>query len=174
MVKIILGTTSELKIRAAKEAFKILDITPEIITVKSKSEVPNQPFGVEQILTGAKNRAKNAFQLEKADFAIGIENGIMKIDQFNKWTEILAVVVISSDGKESCAQGLAYPLPNWAVEEIKKENSEMGYVIQKLNPALEKDPISYFSDGKIKREETITQTIVAAMLEFTNSDQYKK
>jgi len=173
-MKIVLGTTSELKIRAANDAFKVLDISPEVITVKSESGVPDQPFGVEQILTGAKNRAKNAMEIEESDYAIGVENGIIKIEQINKWMETLVVVVVSSDGKESCAQGLAYPLPDWAVEEIKKENSELGHVVQRLNPALEKDPINYFSGGKIKREETITQAIVSAMLEFINSDRYKK
>lgn len=173
-MKIVLGTTSELKIRAAKEAFKILDISPEIIAVKSESGVPNQPFGMEQILTGAKNRAGNALKAQEAEFAIGIENGIIKIDQMNKWMDTLAVVVILEDGKASSAIGLAYPIPGWVVDEIKRESSELGHVVQKLNPALEKDPINYFSDGKIKREETITQAIVSAMLEFTSSDKYKK
>lgn len=120
-MKIALGTTSELKIRAAKEAFKILGITPEIIAVKSESEIPDQPFGIDQILTGAKNRAKNALKLEKYDLAIGVENGIIKIDQVNKWMETLAVSVISKDGEESYALGSAYPLPDWAVEEIQKK-----------------------------------------------------
>lgn len=173
-MKIVLGTTSDLKIRAAKEAFKILGINPEIITVKSESGVANQPFGLDQILTGAKNRAKNALQLHLADLGIGIENGIIKIDQINKWMETLAVAVIDGDGKESFALGSAYPLPDWVVKKIHNENSELGHVIQKLDPKLDKDPINYFSDGKIKREDTITQAIVFAMLEIVNGNQYVK
>lgn len=173
-MKIIIGTTSELKIRAAREAFRILNIDPEISTVKSDSEIPDQPFGIDQIITGAKNRAKNALVSNPADFSIGIENGIIHVEQLNKWMETLAVVVVASDGRISVGLGSAYPVPDWAVEIIEKENTELGKVIQKLNPDLEKDPINYFSDGTIKREETITQAVVSAMLEFVNSDKYKK
>lgn len=173
-MKIVIGTTSDLKIRAVKEAFRILKIEPEIITEKSDSEVPDQPFGIEQIIQGAENRAKNAFKSTEADLAIGIENGIIRLEQANKWMETLAVAVVSSDGKTSIGLGSAYPVPDWAVETIKSENTEMGKVIQKLDPNLEKDPISYFSGGRIKREETITQAVVSAMLEFLNSGKYSE
>lgn len=169
-MKIVIGTTSDLKIRAAREAFRMLKIEPEIVTVKSNSEIPDQPFGIEQILTGAKNRAKNALDSNSTDLSVGIENGLIEIS--NKWMETLAVAVLSSDGKESFALGSAYPVPDWAVENIKQEKTELGKVIQRLNPDLEKDPINYFSGGKIKREETITQAVVSAMLEFLNANKY--
>lgn len=173
-MKIVIGTTSDLKIRATKEAFRILKIEPDIITEKSDSEVPDQPFGIEQIIQGAGNRARNALKSTSADLGIGIENGIIRIEQADKWMETLAVVVASNDGKISVGLGSAYPVPDWAVEIIKQDDTELGKVIQGLNPDLEKDPINYFSNGNIKREETITQAVVSTMLEFLNADKYSK
>lgn len=173
-MKIVLGTTSELKIRATKTALLKLGVDAEVVGLKTDSSVSDQPFGMEEILEGAANRAKKALSEAQADLGIGIENGIIKIDELERWAEVPAVVAVSSDGTKSFSLGVTYPLPDWAVEDIKKNNSELGFIIQKLDPRSEKDPIKYFSADTIKREETLSEAIVCALIEIFHNEKYQK
>ena len=66
-MKIAIGTTSEIKIRALKRALERFDSLKgsEIISVKTDSGVPAQPFGYAEMADGARNRSKQA--KEKGD-----------------------------------------------------------------------------------------------------------
>ena len=172
-MEIAIGTTSELKIRACKEALSKLGIENELFTIKAQSGVPDQPFGFEQITQGAKSRASEALKLtENADFSIGVENGLVKIDEIEQWFDIPCVYIITKDGDESYSFGSAYFVPDWMIDRIKKENTELGFIIQGLDSGAEKDPIGYFSSGKFKREEILTQAIVCALVKTIKKEKY--
>lgn len=75
---IVVGSTSEIKIQAVKEAFMRLNVDAEVIGVKAASDVSEQPFN-DETLHGAENRIRNARKLnQNGDFYIAIENGIFK------------------------------------------------------------------------------------------------
>ena len=172
-MKIAIGTTSELKIRACKEALSKLGIESELLAVKAQSVVPDQPFGFEQITQGAKNRAVEALKLtENADFSIGIENGLAKVDEIGQWFDIPCVCIVTKEGDESYSFGSAYFVPDWMIDKIKEENTELGFIIQELDGEAEKDPIGYFSSGKFKREEILTQAIICALVKVIKKEKY--
>lgn len=172
-MKIVVGTTSELKQRACKEALSRLGIDGEITSIKTNSSVSEQPFGYDEITKGARNRAKEALRLiEDAEISIGIENGLIKIDQINQWFDMPCVCILSKDGKEFFSFGTGYFIPEWMVEKVKNSNTDLGFIIQELDPEAEKDPIGYFSSGTFKREEILTQAIICALVEMSNLQNY--
>jgi non-canonical (house-cleaning) NTP pyrophosphatase len=60
------------------------------------------------------------------------------------------------------------------IDEIKEKNTELGHITQKLSGDLDKDGIKYFSAGKIKREELLTQAIEIALIKIFNKEKYQK
>lgn len=173
-MKIALGTVSELKIRAAKAALFKLDIKAEIIPLKTPSGIANQPFGIEEISLGAKNRAIGALEQSGADISLGVESGLIKNDELGCWLEVAVAVVYTKDGSTYLAYSTAYPVPTWVVESVRENHSEMGEFIKRINPEAEKDPLKYFSNGYLKREEVLSQAILCAFMEWVNPGKYQQ
>lgn len=171
-MKIVIGTTSELKIRALKKALGKLNIDCDVISVKTESGVSNQPFGYEETTKGAKNRTVEAFKKQDSDIALGVESGLIEIE--GNYFDIACVYAKTLDGI-SISYSCGYFVPNWIVDEIKKENTELGYITQRLSGGdPEKDGIKYFSGDKIKREELLSQAIEVALIKILNKEKYKK
>ena len=49
----------------------------EVSSIDVDSGVPDQPFGLDETIKGAINRAKNAFS-DEFDLSVGIESGLME------------------------------------------------------------------------------------------------
>ena len=163
-MKIAIGTASELKIRACEKALEKFDIGGELVSTKTESGVADQPFGFGEITTGAKNRAEAALKnVENAELGIGIENGLIHIEEIDQWFDMPCICILQKNGGESIAFGAGYDIPLEMIERIKSENIELGKIIQLLDRNAEKDPIAYFSGGKLKREEIIQQAIECAL-----------
>lgn len=170
-MKIAIGTTSELKTRALKEALNKLGVEAEISSIKTDSGVSSQPFDYEETTQGAKNRATSAFEKENPEMAIGIESGLIEIE--GNYFDI-ACVYIKTKEDESFAYSAGYFTPKWIIDEIKETNTEYGYITQRLSGDAEKDPFKYFSEGKIKREELLSQAIEIALVKILNKEKYIK
>ncbi len=170
-MKIAIGTTSELKVRALKDALEKIQVQADIDTAKTNSGVSDQPFGYEESTRGAKNRATELFEKEDPDIAIGIESGLVEIE--GNYFDVACVYVKSKDD-ESVAYSAGYFTPEWIIREIKEKNTEYGHIAQKLSGDSEKDPLKYFSDGKIKREELLSQAIQISLVKIFNKNKYLK
>lgn len=170
-MKIAIGTTSDLKVRALKNALAKLEIEGEIAPLKTESGVSNQPFGYKETTKGAMNRATAAFEKEAPDLALGIENGVVEIE--GNYFDI-ACVCIKTNQDISISYSAGHPTPQWIIDEIKETNTEYGHITQRLSGDSEKDPLKYFSDGKIKREEVLSQAIEIALIKIFNKAKYQK
>ena len=77
-MKITIGTQNKVKIEALKESIKDYDFLKdaEIIPKEVDSGITNPPKNFNEIITGAKNRAKEAFD---DSLSFGIESGITPV-----------------------------------------------------------------------------------------------
>ncbi len=168
-MKIVIGTKSELKIRALKNALVEFEIESEILSLNTHTGVPDQPFGFLETITGAKNRAMESFQKENPDMAFGIENGLIEIegDYFD-----IACIYIKTKDDESVSYSSGYFTPKWVIKEIKEKNIEYSDITKRLSGNSEKDPLKYFSEGKLKREELLTEAIKVALIKIFNKEKY--
>ncbi len=170
-MKVIIGTTSELKVRALKNALAKLKIESEIVPLKTASGVSNQPFGYEEMTKGAKNRAEAAFVIRDAEISLGVENGLVEIE--GNYFDIACIYIKTKDDN-SISYSAGYYTPGWIIEEIKEKNTEYGQITQRLSGDSEKDPLKYFSEGVIKREELLSQAIEIALIKIFNKEKYLK
>jgi inosine/xanthosine triphosphatase len=171
-MKIAIGTISELKISALKNALEKLNIEAEIVSAKTDSGISNQPFGYEETTKGAKNRAKEALEKTGSNLAMGVESGLIKIE--GNYFDIACIYMVSKEGDESVSYSSGYFTPQWIIDEIKEKDIEYGIITQRLSNDPDKDPIKYFSGGKIKREKLLSQAITIALVQMFNKDKYQK
>lgn len=171
-MKIAIGTTSELKVRALKSALDKYKVEAEIIPIKTDSGISKQPFGYEETIKGAENRAKKALKESGADFAMGVENGLMEIKE--NYFDLACIYIISKDGEESMALSSGVLMPGWMIDEVRKKDTEIGEITTELSGDPEKDGFKYLSNGTVKREESLSQAILLALAKIFNKEKYQK
>jgi inosine/xanthosine triphosphatase len=78
------GTQNPSKLEAVRSALAIFQTTDailDLVPVDVASGVPDQPIGHAQILSGARNRARAAFESGDAMLAVGIEDGLIRFSE---------------------------------------------------------------------------------------------
>lgn len=171
-MKVAIGTTSELKVRALKSALDGVQVEAEVVPIKTDSGISKQPFGYEEMVKGAKNRAKEALEKADSDLAVGVENGLVEIE--GNFFDIACAYIISKNGEESMAFSSGISIPQWVIDEIKEKDTEVGEITKRLSGDDEKDGFKYFSNGAIKRDESLSQAILLALMKIFNGEKYSK
>ena len=173
-MKIAVGTTSELKLRAVISAFSRAGISAEVIGFKVDSGVEKQPFGFDEIDFGAYTRAKNALaQDPTADYGLGIESGI--ITRALQYFDLACCIVVNRGGAMvGKSYSAAVEIPQNVVKMINGEGLDAGEAVQKLGGVKEKDPTLWLSDGLLSRDKTIADAVFLALTrEFLNPAAYQ-
>lgn len=92
------------------------------------SEVPDQPWGDEETIRGARTRARAALAAEPtATMGVGIEGGVVALDDGSVRSNAWAVIV-DRDGREGVGGSLAMPLPA-RVAVLLRDGMELGPAI---------------------------------------------
>ena len=111
-MKVLIGSTNPGKIEGAKKALENYYKDVEIVGVKVKSNVSDQPVNSD-IYKGAKNRADNLIEYAKqnninADLFMSIESGIS--NQIGKWIITNIAVIKNKEGFESVGTSASFPV----------------------------------------------------------------
>ncbi|WP_347549242.1 DUF84 family protein [Pseudalkalibacillus hwajinpoensis] len=155
VVRIAVGSENPVKINAVKAIFG-----NDVQGLTVPSGVSEQPWGDDETLLGAKNRAVSALREAQANIGIGLEGGVQLIG------ETLYVcnwgALVDEEGLEIVAGGARFPLP----EEIKKQlalGEELGPVISRFESRADvnkkEGAIGIFTDGAISRTDMYEQII---------------
>lgn len=156
MLKIYVGSQNPTKIESVKSVFPEM----EVIGMEVESKVAAQPFSDEETLEGAINRARECASQNKAHIGIGLEGGVMEIEDDLYLCNWGALV----DSKENVytASGARILLP----DEIKaglEKGKELGDVMDeytdKHDVRKNEGAIGIFTNGVIHREEMFTHVV---------------
>lgn len=180
---IAVGTTNTIKVQALEE---ILHDYPLLANGKVKSfnvpsEIAAQPLSLEEIIKGAKNRAKNAFEAcGKCTYSFGIESGLF--EAVGTQTGFLEACICSIYDGTNYFIGLScgFEIPPHILELVIDKNHELAQACyesgitsnKKLGSA--EGLIGILSKGRIDRKEYTKQCIVTALLQLENLSLYKK
>lgn len=166
---IAIGATSEINITGVAETLKELAFDAQLLPLNMGLE--EQMFGFDQLTEGARKKAQQALDLQKADMGIGIENGLVQIEA-NGWFDFVCVVAITQEKKEAIGFGLGFFIPDWVVNEIKEKNTKLSDIIDRLSKGKDKDALQYFSNHALTREDALKRTIMGALSKIINQDRY--
>ncbi|HEY4694760.1 MAG TPA: inosine/xanthosine triphosphatase [Candidatus Nanoarchaeia archaeon] len=115
-MKVVVGSKNAAKIRAAEIALKRIFSEVEVEGVEVVSGVDGQPKSDQDGITGAINRARAALQKTGADYAIGMEGAISKVN--GRWFESGWVAVINKEGKVGLGSSARFEISKKVAQEL--------------------------------------------------------
>ena len=161
-----LATGSELKRKGLDLALTIHNLKLMLEQFEARSRVRKQPREnpmlpfEDELWLGAINRAIDALEnISDSVVAFSIENGLERI--LDQWCDTPFLCVRCVDGCESTGWGMPWPLPLGVYKIVEETNAEVG---EAVGPQAGKDPMSWFSRGKITRDFIIAWGLVCAMI----------
>ena len=175
-MNVVVGSKNPVKLNATRN---ILGRIYRDITVSSAnvdSGVPDQPFGLDQTVKGAVNRAKNAYT-EEFELSVGIESGLLNVPEtLTGYIDLQWCAIY--DGKNitiEASSGFEYP-PS-VIKEVLN-GVEVGDVMDKVigvdDLGQKKGAVSYLSMEMLNRTENTEECVLTAMIPRMNKDIYFK
>lgn len=165
--KVVVGSKNRVKVGAIKSIFTNFDVISQDVP----SGVSSQPFGDDETIQGAINRAKAAQAF--GEVGIGLEGGIVQT-QFGMLVVSYGALV-DANNQLYIAGGTRIPLP----EEVSKQllpGVELGEVMDqyanKVNVKHDEGAVGIFTGNLVKRQdlfEHIAKLLLGQMLTGQNS-----
>ena len=174
---VIVGSKNPVKISAVENAFGQYFETFTVESIEVASGVKEQPTEMEEIVQGAKNRAKNAFETKKCDFSVGIEAGIFRVSGSKTgWVDTAAVAIFN--GKEFYLGFTPmFEYPKKIVEKALEEKSTTGEAMEKIygikNPARTEGAIGWITKGKMTREQLHEYGVICALAGIVSKEKFE-
>jgi inosine/xanthosine triphosphatase len=128
--RVVVGSTNPVKIGAAHAVLQRLAPGVQVIGRAVPSGVRDQPWGDDETIRGALARARGACALDDAELGVGIEGGVVQLDDGSMRTCAWAAVV-TRDGREGVGGSLAMQLPA-GVAELVRGGLELGHAMDRV------------------------------------------
>jgi inosine/xanthosine triphosphatase len=196
-ITLAVGSTNPVKINAAKQGILLAMNNPEVeITVEGfdvSSNVGNQPFGDEETLKGAEERARNAFLAyqtkhngKSPDYSLGLEGGVrfsapsqgtvVSTGKEEKRLECIAWMVIynGTDYGKACTG--TFQLPAAISNLVLNEGMELGEADDKVfattNSKQKNGTVGQLTKAVIDRTIYYEHAIILAFIPFLWPELY--
>jgi adenine phosphoribosyltransferase len=160
---IVVGTSSALKMSAVRDACLLAGVVATVVPRPSPSRVNAQPVGREEIILGARNRARGAREGSTGAWSVGIENGVVLLD--GRWLDVAAIVLLSPDGTETVRWSEAVAVPEGYVARAEAEGFErttVGAIVARDLGSSPDDPHAALTAGRRPRAAILAETLAAA------------
>ena len=125
--RVAVGSLNPVKVGAARAVIHRLWADTEVAGVAAASGVPDQPWGDDETIRGARARARAAREALDADAGIGIEGGVVAEPNGSVRTCAWAAIV-TRDGREGVGGSLSMPLPA-RVAALVRDGMELGHAM---------------------------------------------
>ena len=173
-MKVVVGSRNPVKLNATRNILERIFSDLTIIATDADSEVPDQPFGLDQTIEGAINRAKNAFS-EEYDLSVGIESGLMEVPYTLTGYIDLQWCAIFDGDKITLGVSSGFEYPPKVIKEVLN-GVEVGDVMDKVTGVTDlgqkKGAVSYLSHDMLDRTENTEQCVLTAMIPRMNQEVY--
>lgn len=122
---VAVGSANPVKVDAVERTLERLG--PTVTAVSVDSGVSEQPWSVEETVTGATNRARRAFALTDADYGVGLEGGVARFEGVPGLSLIMWAAVTDGARVER-GGGPALRLPDHVAARLE-DGAELGPVM---------------------------------------------
>lgn len=173
----IIGTTNKAKRHACELVIKEYYPHSIITGISVNSGVSDQPFGDEETLEGALNRAKKANEYGEDAVGIGLEGGVRFVNDklyICNWGAFYL-----PDGSRFTAGGAQIELPDDISKEIQ-EGKELGPVVEKYfsrdNIRHNEGAMGILTNGTISRTDLFSHILhlLVGQWQYSTSVEQKK
>ncbi|MFP6639995.1 MAG: DUF84 family protein [Myxococcota bacterium] len=181
--KVSVGSCNGPKLEAVRSALLPYTEALEVSGHSVDSGVSDQPIGLEEIVAGARNRARAAFEEGPCDLAVGIEDGLIVLSELGGDVLNVGAAVLTDGQRESVglSSGFAYPpacLPP-ALEGREPIGAVFDDYWQACGGEVESEAsefsvgnIGRLSLGVLPRSEYGRQAVLCALVRFLHPEMY--
>ncbi|MET3575355.1 DUF84 family protein [Bhargavaea ullalensis] len=173
MYEITVGSTNKAKVEAVRHAFRTMGIEAEVTGAGTESGVSGQPFGDEETMAGAQNRAVAASKIT-GGIGIGLEGGVKELAgrlYICNWGALAL-----PDGTVFMAGGAQIPLPEEVASPVRK-GEELGPVMERYSHRQDirqtGGAVGVFTAGEVDRADMFGQIVrlLAGQWRFGGGDR---
>ena len=161
------GSKNPVKLAAVKAVLRRITPDVRIESVNVPSTVRDQPFGDDETIRGALARAHGARKAVGAELGIGIEGGVVDVDDTMRTCAWAAVV--DGAGREGVGGSLAMPLPQ-SVAKLVREGLELGHAMDRLtgeqNTKHRQGAVGILTAGLVDRQAAYEVILTYALARF--------
>lgn len=178
MLIVALGSKNPIKLKATKQAFKILSKEIKVIQVEVNNLL-SQPIGIKETVEGAVKRACIAInRVKEADFGVGIEGGLIECPNIQHgYLNSQVVAIVDKKFRLSLGLGPGFELPSKIINNIFSSKKELDKVAEEF--VGEKDIGSKYgiimslTKGNLDRFEITRIAVIMALVPWLNIKNYK-
>lgn len=164
-----------MKVAAARAILLEAFPAAECGSVTVPSGVPDQPFGDEETIRGARNRAQAAREALDADLGVGLEGGV--VERADGMHSCAWCVLVHRDGREGLGGSLAMPLPDEVARQIRS-GVELGHAMDALVAARGTKhgtgAVGILTGGRIDRQAAYEVLVTYAAAPFLTPELYAR
>jgi len=187
--RVRVGTMNPPKLEAVRRALTAYQPAVSVEGVAVDSGVPEQPVGFEEIVRGARNRARAAAASGDCDLAVGIEDGLVRLAEVQGAPVLNVGCAIVSDGeREGLGTSSGFSYPPECVEAATTRRDPIGDVFdrywrihhprdaeQTAEPsALSGGNVGKLSLGVLERSEYARHAVLCALVPFLHPSMYRE
>ena len=171
---IVLGSTSPVKINATRQAFEAYFDNVEVKGIQVPSGIKPFPTSEEETFQGAVNRAKAVFEMEQADYYVGLEGGLQTL---NGYTIVKQIAVVLHEEKTGVGISSGYNAPEAVINQLDMTSDESRKILDKYfgkTEILSKEGIiGVLTNGNLNRTTISRDAIICALTRFINPQYYE-
>jgi inosine/xanthosine triphosphatase len=170
---VAVGSLNPVKIAAVKAVLAPRAPRAAFTGVTVSSGVPDQPFGDDDAIRGARTRADAARRSLDADLGVGIEGGCVETPDGMRTCAWAAVV--DRAGRVGTGGSLAMPLPD-AVAQLVRGGTELGLAMDTLvgrhNTKQGAGAVGILTDGLVDRQRAYETLVAYALAPFLTPEYW--
>jgi inosine/xanthosine triphosphatase len=172
---VAVGSANPVKLAAARAVIATVAPAARFEALAVPSGVPDQPFGDEETIRGARARAIAAREVLDADLGVGLEGGVVDVAQGMRtcaWC-----VVVHRDGRSGTGGSLSMPLPD-AVAAMIRDGEELGLAMDRFartrGTKHGKGAVGILTGGRIDRQGAYEALVTYAMAPFITPELFAR
>lgn len=178
--RVRVGTQNPAKLAAVTSAFEAYAASVEVTGMAAESGVPEQPVGFDEIVAGARERARAAHASGPCDLAVGIEDGLVLIPALGDDAVNVGAAAVTDGERVSVglSSGFAYP-PGCSREAIETReaigglfDTLMGAAPDAAPSALGEGNVGRLTHGVLHRAEYGRHAVLCALVRFLHPELY--
>ena len=183
--RVRVGSTNEPKLEAVRNALAPYAPDVKVAGVDVPSGVPEQPVGWEEIVRGARNRARLARASEPCDLGVGLEDGLVALPDGEGELRHLNVgcAAIAHDERVWLGFSSAFSYPPGCTEAAVRDRAPIGPLFDRLWEERRGGPVApaaaqtlgnigKLTLGVLPRSEYTRHAVVCALVALIHGDLY--
>ncbi|HUQ84215.1 MAG TPA: inosine/xanthosine triphosphatase [Gemmatimonadaceae bacterium] len=171
--RVIVGSMNPVKVAAVRAVLERAGARARVDGMAVASGVSDQPFGDAETIRGATQRAQAVLDASDADFAVGLEGGV--VDEGGVMRSCAWAAVVSRDGRVGTGGSLAMTLPA-RVAALVRQGTELGHAMDRITGSHDTKhgagAVGILTAGLVDRQRAYEALVTYALARFLTPELY--